>query len=94
MFIYCYVLQFQVNDLGVLEVINDSLECNETLNTSDELDKMDPAKLAPVKEQPERSAPVGGDVKQGMLCGRGWRWVLHGFCFSVDYKKFIYLMYM
>jgi len=87
MFIYCYVLQFQVNDLGVLEVINDSLECNETLNTSDELDKMDPAKLAPVKEQPERSAPVGGDVKQGMLCGRGGGGFSMGFALVLTIKK-------
>lgn len=30
-----------MNDFGMLEVLNDGLECNETLNTSDELDQLD-----------------------------------------------------
>lgn len=34
-------LKFHMNDLGMLEVLNDGLECNETLNTSDELDQID-----------------------------------------------------
>ncbi|KAL4236917.1 SAM domain binding [Mactra antiquata] len=48
-------LKFQMNDLGVLEVINDGLECNETLNTSDELDQVDTNKDTPIKEEKQDS---------------------------------------
>lgn len=61
--LFC-VAQFQMNELGVLEVINDSLECNETLNTSDELDKMDTSNTTEVKDIKEENS---GDIddKQG-----------------------------
>lgn len=51
-------LKFQVN-LGMLEVMNDDLECNETLNTSDELDNMTTSSSAEVKtENQDVKAPT------------------------------------
>lgn len=52
----------------MLEVINDGLECNETLNTSDELDHMDTTKETVVKEERDESAAeITAKDKKGKL---------------------------
>lgn len=65
-----------MNDLGMLEVLNDDgLECNETLNTSDELDNLEPVNNStgntPDKSK-KQAEKVDTAVKQGeelrMVC--------------------------
>ena len=51
------LLQFRMNDLGVLEVITDDLLCTETLNTSSESEKSSQQKTDTVMAEPG-STPV------------------------------------
>ena len=56
-----------MNDLGVLEVITDDLLCNETLNTSDELEESGKDKEdVKVKTEPETVAIKEGNPRTSL----------------------------
>lgn len=62
--------QFKMNEFGVLEVITDELECNETLDSSSEMDTSETKEKEP-KPAPGCSGDTetksGGRKKDGMI---------------------------